>query len=275
MTEVLSYSVVPSYTLQFGCQQCSQPFNQPPEQADAEVFVCPHCGKEYPAGEDSIHDQEKRILEYVHSVARQYKIAEVISRFEVAPITTPFPDRPAYIHFSNEMQSDSHIIFADLKLAFLNSSDFIDTAARLIRSRRHIHDASSGLVISPGEQVDVDDLFRVLGRLQDGAVRSAQQKRYKDKARANGHLINGNPSHGFQIVRDNRGRAHKVPDERERQLMSDLIRWREEDNSWPEIEKLARHYRYKNRRTGKPYLSRTIRRLHELALTAPFPLSEG
>ena len=145
------------------------------------------------------------------------------------------------------MQNDSHIIFADLKYVFLNAADFVEAANRLIRNRRHIHDAQSGLVLSPGEQVDVGELFEVLGRLQRGAVRSSQMKRAKDKARQNGNVLCGNASYGFQIVHDGRGRAHKVPDEKERKLMSDLILWREENNTWPEVDELSKKHRYKNR----------------------------
>ncbi len=278
MSEVLIYATVPDYTLEFGCQKCSQPFNHPSEQADAEVFSCSHCGKEYPAGDDSIHNQEKRLMKYCQErvIPHFPDVVEIVFSWGVCSITTPFYDRPAYRRLSNEMQNVSHVIFADLRYAFLNSSDFIETAARLIRCGRHVHDASSGLVLSPRGDVGVSELFEVLERLQANAVRSAQNKKLKDEARKNGRMLNGTAVYGFKIIRDDKSRPFLVPDWKERKLMSELIRWRDEGFTWAECVTQARVRKFKNSRADDGiYRDRTLRRMYESAKAADFAFSEG
>ena len=177
---------------------------------------------------------------------------------------------------SNDFYNGDHIIFADLRYVFLNSSDFIETSARLIRCGRHIHCAESGLVLSPNEQVDVSKLFEVLERLQANSVRSAQNKRFKEKAKKNGRMLNGTAVYGFKIIRDEKNRPFMVPDWRERELMSELIRWRDEGDTWSECVTQARVRKFKNSRSDDGiYRERTLRRMHEAALKADFSFSEG
>jgi hypothetical protein len=277
MSKILAYCAVTSSCLEFCCKGCGRPFSPPREKSDAEVFNCPNCGDEFPAGADSIHDQVKRLKEYAErTIIPQYKITEFIEQWEVVSITVPLYDRVGYRQVANDLYNGDHITFADLRLAFLNSSDFIETAARFIRCGKHIHDASTGLVLSPHEQVDVSKLFEVLGHLQADAVRSAHNKRLKDEARKNGRMLNGTAVYGFKIIRDDKSRPYLVPDWKERKLMSELIRWRDEGVTWKECVTQCRVRKFKNSRADDGiYRDRTIRRMYESAKAADFAFSEG